>query len=334
MWSADRTPRARREGGYTLLELSVVLVILTGMSLIVERTLTSTNRADAYLGALRRAKERSEQSSFRVYEAVSASRRLFENDPHGAGYLEALDLSRYPLASGSRLPHIDELNPLGPDRAGDPRTGNVLLFVREVDPVTVSADTTQYPTRLIDVYHFVCCYPHQTGRDVVTSDLGTARDLVVWYSIPYPSYQQVAAIPDTAERTKVLEVLRETYGFDYVWDVCCPAESAFFRIQETGGLSGTPEVDFMIAEHPGLSEGGLLVHHDARLAPTDPDRRLCAGVFTTETSEIWSPNGFEVKITGASGHRKVWIHTVVETQAMRGESAVHASTLIASVRDL
>ena len=334
MSSADRTRRSRGEAGYTLLEISVVLVLLTGMALIVERTLTSTNRADAYLRAMRLAKERSESASFRVYEAVSASRRLFERDQDGMGYLAALDLSRYPVAAGARLPLVDELNPLGPDRAGHPHTGNVLLFVREVDPVSVCADVTQYPQRLIDVYHFVCCYPHQTARNVVTDDSRNAKDLVIWYSVPYPSYKQILAISDLDERQKVLEILRETYAFDHLWDVCCPANEAFFRINPMGVLADLPEVGFIIEEHPGISEGGLLEHHNAQLAFTDPSRRLRRGVFTTDTNTQWVPDGFEVKVTGASGHRKVWIHTVVETQALRGEAAVHASTLIASVRDL
>jgi len=334
MSSVDPARRHREERGYTLIEISVVLILLTSMSLIVERTLTSTNRADAYMGAMRRAKERSESASFRVYEAVSASRRLFENDTEGAGYLSALDLSRFSVAAGARLPSIDELHPLGPDRAGDPRTGNILLFVREVDPISACADVTQFPQRLIDVYHFVCCYPHQTSRNLITDNLLHAKDLVIWYSIPFPSYKQISAISDPLEKQKILQILRETYGFDHLWDVCCPVDQAFFRINEAGVLSASPEVDFVIPEHPGISEGGLLEHYDAQLAPTDPSRRLRSGIFTTETATSWVPDGFEVKITGPSGHRKVWLHTVVETQALRGETAVHASTLIASVRDL
>lgn len=334
MSSGERRRRARAMHGYTLLEISVVLVLLTAMSLIVERTLTSTNRADAYLSAIRRAKERSESASYKVYEAVSASRRLFEADAIGLGYLTALDLSGHPIAAGARLPRVDELSPLGPDRAGDPRTGNVLLFVREVDPVVASADLTKYPQRFIDVYHFVCCYPKQTDRHLITDETALAKDLVVWYSIPYPSYQQVSAVDDPDEQKKLLEVLRDTYGFDFAWDASSPVDQAFYRINENGQLASTPTLDFMIDEHPGLSEGGLLLHHDAQLARTAPDRHLCRGIFTTETATQWVPDGFEVKVTGPSGHRKVWIHTVVETQALRGETAVHASTLIASVRDL
>ena len=154
MLSGDRVRRTHGMHGYTIMEISVVLVLLTGMSLIVERTLTSTNRADAYLRAMRRAQTRSESASFRVYEAVSASRRLFDNDDVGREYLAALDLAQHPLASGSRLPRVDEVNPLGPDRPGDPRTGNVLFFVREVDPVVACADPAAFPQRMIDVFTF------------------------------------------------------------------------------------------------------------------------------------------------------------------------------------
>ena len=334
MSSGDRARRTHGMRGYTIMEICVVLILMTGMSLIVERTLTSTNRADAYMRALRRAKQNSETISYTVYEAVSASRRLFDNDDVGRGYLAALDLSRHPMAASSRLPRIDEINPLGPDTPGDPRTGNALFFVREVDPIVACADLTKFPQRMIDVYHFVCCYPEQTDRLLLTADSHEAKDLVVWYSVAFPSYQQIMAINDANEQLKLLEVLRETYGFDYVWDVCCPVDEAFFRINENGQLSTLPEPDFLIPEDPAISDGGLLAHRDAQLARTDTGQRLQRGVFTVDSPATWVPDGFEVKITCASGHRKVWIHTVVETGALRGESALHGSTLIASVRDL
>jgi len=325
---------AGRTGGFTLLEVSIVLVLLTGMALVVERTLTSTRNADRYLDAIRRAKEAGESASYKAHEAVSASRRLFDNDAVGQEYLNALDLSRFPLASGSRLPRFDELRPLGPDSPGDPRTGNVLLFVREVDPVALSADISLYPQRYIDVYHFVCVYRHQANRVLVIPKHERANDLVIWYSVPFPSYQQIAAISNPVEQQKIIDDLRAVYGFTYAWDATEALGDAFYELREGGQLATLPASDFMIAEHPGLSDGGLLVHHDVQLADTNPEDPQRRGVFTVDANSTWAPNGFEVKITGSSGHRKVWMHLVVEAQAMRSQTAVHGSTLIAGVRDL
>lgn len=334
MSSGSRRVRARRAGGFTLLEVSIVLVLLTGMALVVERTLTSTRNADRYLNAIRRAKEAAEAAAYRAHEAVSASRRLFDNDITGQEYLTALDLSRFPLASGSRLPRFDELSPLGPDLPGDPRTGNVLLFVREVDPVAISADVAVYPQRYIDVYHFVCIYRHEANRVLIIPKGERAVDLVIWYSVPFPSYQQVAAITDPVEQQKIVESLRAIYGFTYTWDATAALDDAFYELRDAGQLASLPATDFLIPEHPGLSEGGLLVHHDTQLAATTTDMPQRRGVFTVDANSTWAPNGFEVKITGSSGHRKVWMHLVVESQSTRSQTAVHASTLIASVRDL
>ena len=207
---------------------------------------------------------------------MSASRSLFENDDMGTGYLGALDLSRFSVASGARLPHVDEAEPLGPDRPGDPRTGNILLFVREVDPWSLPPSLAKSTrSALIDVYHFVCCYTQQTARNLITDDPRRARDLVIWYSIPFPSLPAGRAVSDPNEQKKLLEVLRDTYGFDYTWDVCQPRRRGLPSDQpRTANSSHLPEPAFLIPEHPGLSEGGLLVHHDAQLAPTEAARRL------------------------------------------------------------
>ena len=156
---------------------------------------------------------------------------------------------RFPLASGSRLPRIDELNPLGPDRAGDPRTGNVLLFVREVDPVVVCADTTSCPQRMIDVYHFVCCYPHDHQRHVITDDAHDARDLVHWCSIGYPSYEQIMAITDDAQRANAVRTLHNEHGYEIAWDLRSQAQEAFYRLDGAGSVSPSPIAMPVIEEH-------------------------------------------------------------------------------------
>ena len=48
----------------------------------------------------------------------------------------------------------------------------------------------------------------------------------------------------------------------------------------------------------------------------------------------WAPDGFEVKVVGSSGSRKVWTHLVIETQSSKGRLAAHTSTVITSTRDM
>ena len=58
-------------------------------------------------------------------------------------------------------------------------------------------------------------------------------------------------------------------------------------------------------------------------------------VLAKETlTDPWRPDGFEVKISGGLGSRKVWIHTVVEAAASAGRRmTVQSHTTIAHVRD-
>ena len=61
-------------------------------------------------------------------------------------------------------------------------------------------------------------------------------------------------------------------------------------------------------------------HRRARLSNDDP--------------ATWVPDGFEVKITGLSGSRKVWMHLVVESPGGKGIVGVQSNTVIAHPRDL
>lgn len=334
MSTADRRVPRRRTAGFTMVEVAVALAIFSLIGFVIERTLTTTHNAERYLSALRRATERGQKISYEIYDAVSASRKLFQRDAVGDDYLASLDLSRDPLMPAARLPLFDEVGGLGVDATGDPRTGNVLLFVRESDPAPCIADSSTGLVRYIDTYRFVCIYPHRADREVVTSRNENARDLVIWRSVPYPSLSQVAAIEDVDERASVVADLFSRYGHALAWDPNEDVDHAFFAIDHLGTISGTPEPAPLIEEDVEVSSRGRLEYANVQLAPTQAGSYHRRAVFTTDDPADWQPHGFEVKITGASGSRKVWVHLVVECESRRGETAVHENTMIASTRDL
>lgn len=336
MSTADAPARRRgRERGFTLLEILFTLVILSMLSLIVQQTLTSTNSADRYLAAVRRATDRGEAVSYEVYDMVDASRKLFQKDDVGVGYVAALDLKRLPPIASARLPVIDELHDIGPDEKGDPHTGNLLLFVEETDPMECVADPATEKMRFVDVYRFVCIYPHETARRVL-GDNTLARDLILWRSGLYPSYSQIMSVEDDVERRNVVADLNAHYGLDRLWDPDAPAGSAFHDTDPFGTISVLPVADPLIVEDVEETIPGRLVHADTQLARTDSSRAHYRAVMTLTADDPsqWVPDGFEVKITGASGSRKVWLHIVVESMAMQGRVAVHPNTLIVSTRDM
>ncbi|MFV1958725.1 MAG: type II secretion system protein J [Planctomycetota bacterium] len=334
MSTGDRPRRGRRQAGFTFLEVTVAMALLSLMALVIERTLTTTNAAERYLAAVRRATERGQKISYEIFDAVSSSRKLFQGDATGDGYLGALDLSRDPILSSARLPLFDEISDLGPDQVGDPRTGSVLLFVRESDPAPCVADATTGKVRYIDTYRFICVYPRQTNRRIVTGETPMALDLVVWRSIPYPSYAQIMAVEDPTERGSVVGDLYDRFGHDVAWDPNAAVDQAFHALDNLGTVSSVADPSPTIQEDPESSSRGRLVYANVQLARTVSSSYQRKGVFTLDDPSTWVPDGFEVKMTGASGSRKIWIHLVVECQATRGSTAVHANTMIASTRDL
>jgi len=327
------TARSRRQRGFTFIEIVVSLAVLTLLALAVERTLTSAKDNERYLTAIRRATERGQQTCYEVFRTVSASRKLFQDDTLGQGYLDALNVTRLPMAGDSRLPIIDEVGELGPDAIGDPMTGNVLLFVEENDPAPCVADGAAGKLRYIDTYRFVCVYRTGTTVNLVTGS-PDATDLVIWRSVPYPNRAQIAAIEDADELRDVVVDLVDRYGYDTAWDPGAPVESGFFALSPTGVLAGTASTVPVIDEDVDRTTLGRLVAAQVQLAPTNEDAPHRKAIFTVDEPQVWSPNGFEVKIAGASGSRRVWIHLVVESPAGGGRVAVHPSTMIASTRDL
>lgn len=321
--------------GYTFVEVVITLGIVSLMALVVERTLASTNEAERYLSAIRKATERGQNLAYEIREAVSASRKLFGNDATGQGYFGALDLTRDPPDAGARLPRFDEVNVLGPDKAGDPHTGNILLFVREADAAPTVADPASGKIRYIDTYRFVCIYPRVTDRYLVQDEpRQLAKDLVMWRSGAYPSYSQIMAITDPIERENVIRDLYTRFEYDLAWDPNAAVNSAFYAMDALGTMSSTPTPSPTIDEDLNISDRGRLVYANVQLARTTTASHTRRPVFTLDDLATWAPDGFEVKIVGASGSRKVWLHLVVEVQAAYGRVAAHGSTVIASTKDL
>jgi hypothetical protein len=236
------------------------------------------------------------------------------------------------MRAGARLPAFDEARPLGPDLDGDPRTGNVLLLVREADAVEVVVNPATGQRRRIDTYRVACVYPGVTTRNLVAGG-ALAVDLVHWRSEAWPAHAQLLAISGAAERTAAVQALVDQYGFDRAWDPTLPVESSFFALAADGSIAATPEPDPSIPEDPEVSPGGLLVSAGLQLAPTDAASVPRRAVFDVDPPETWSPHGFEVKVAGASGARRVWLHVVLEA-VKRGALAVEAHTAVASTRDL
>jgi hypothetical protein len=335
MSTADLLPgRVRaRERGFTVIEMAITVVLVALMTLVIERTVTALTDTERTLRAVRTTAQMGQDHCYRLRDLVTTSRKLYGNDALGNGYNSKVDRSRFPLFAGSRLPTFDEVNPLGPDDVGDPHTGNILLFVRESDPYPCVAVAATKKIRTIDTYRLVSVYLTQSPRTLVAGG-PPALDLVEWRGQAYASYGQVTQISIAAEKTKVVQDLYNRYSVDYLWDPTQPVTSAFYAIDGAGVIAAVPTAVATIPEDMNVSRGGRFVAANVGVARTDMSSRPRMPVFTVEPEATWTPHGFELKVVGASGSRKVWVRLTVEQQAVMNRVPAQQTTIVSNTRDL
>jgi hypothetical protein len=316
-----------------VIEMAITVVIVALMTLVIERTVTALTDTERTLRAVRVTAQMGQDHCYRLRDLVTTSRKLYGNDALGNGYNDRVDRSRFPLFAGSRLPTLDEVNPLGPDDVGDPRTGNILLFVREADGHPCVCNAATKKIRTVDTYRLVSVYLTQSSRTLVAGGL-PALDLVEWRGQAYASYAQVTQIANATEKSNVVKELYNRYGFDYLWDPTQPVTSAFYAIDGNGVIAAVPTAVSTIPEDMNVSRGGRFVTANVAVARTDMSSRPRMPVFTVEPEATWTPHGFELKVVGASGSRKVWMRLTVEQQAVMNRVPAQQTTIVSNTRDL
>lgn len=334
MSTADRRGPARPGArGFSLIELVATVSIVALMTLVIERTISGVTENERTMRAIRNTSERGQRAAFRVRDLVSSARKVYQDDTVGQGYLQRLAIpTGTPILPGSRMPKFDEIGALAPDAAGDPRTGNMLLFVREADPLPCMANAATKKTRLVDTYRFCLVHLTATSRTLVAGG-SPALDLVEWRSVVFPSYPQVMAITDATERSRVVAELYNRYDVDYLWDVSKPVTSAFYAIDGVGTVAASPSTPTTIPRDANVARAGSMVPANIAVAYTDMASSPRKPVFTVDAPATWTPHGFETKVVGPSGSRKIWMRLTVEQQAGKGRVPAHQTAVVATTRD-
>lgn len=319
--------------GFTMIEVAITAVLLAMTTLVIERTISDVRETERTMRAVRTTALEGQEVAYRLRDLVAGSRKLYGNDSAGNAYLALCDRLRFPPLVGSRLPKIDETNPLGPDEAGNPCTGNVLLFVREAAPLPCVAVASTKKMFHVDAHRMVCVYLTRTARSVVAGG-SAALDLVEWRGDVYPSYAQVKAMTSSTEQKAVVKDLYSRWAVDYLWDPSQPPTAAFYAIDSLGNIAATPTVPAKLPEDKNFSRGGRFSLANVAIADTDMTSRPRMPVFSADDPAVWTSHGFEVKIVGASGSRKVWIRVTVEQQAAHGRVPAQQTTVVANTRDM
>ena len=116
-------------------------------------------------------------------------------------------------------------------------------------------------------------------------------------------------------------VLSPTFPAAEVTRKVAEIQAAIQRSEEDPGTLATRALSRLV--YPGHPYG----------RPVEGTRESVARL-TRDDPDTWVPDGFEVKVVGPSGTRQVWMRFTVETQSTTARDVVHASTLIATIRDL
>ena len=285
-----------------------------------------------------------------IRDDTLASRKYFEDDARGTGYLDVMEMdAESPPLTSLRLPVIAENDSFGPDEPGNEKTGSALFFAKAQSPlvVTVPYQGIEDRTFRVSVYRFVLYYLAARPNQRIGRFRGTL-DLMRWASIPVADYDQVIAIqdPDPGDgidpRSEVVAAFVNEYGSTWLWDASRDATEAFYPCDQFGYVSPVP---LGSVELPRDGTAGLRSAIPTA-ATTNKHASVCwnagHGGFevglavprfaVADTTGDGFPHGFEVQIVGPSGARELLLRLAIAKGTTRGIAA-REFTAVLTTRD-
>ncbi|HJQ39360.1 MAG TPA: prepilin-type N-terminal cleavage/methylation domain-containing protein [Thermoanaerobaculia bacterium] len=316
----------RRERGFSLIEMTVTLAIVSLLMLIVYSMIDQTVRVTMFNESHNDLAIVSQKGVNSISTELLQTRLVFQENALGQSYRAALQLSpRYPVWTDSLLPVIQAGTGIAPDTTTR-FTGNSLLVARQLEPVSITYDhdnnvNTAEIEFLADVYRFEYVYLTSSPSPAF-SNSGRSLDLVMSKSITYADYFQLSAMGAFTGRIVTKLIAR---GLTRAWDPGQPLASAFYAL--SGATDNTfdaainnPAIALAEAKTvlPGLRGGhisGKMVFSVA-FVPTSPQPayplRLPIRLYApADATRPGFPSGFEVKIAGPAGNRQVMTRLVL-----------------------
>ena len=334
------------EKGFSLMEVSVTLAIVSVIMLITYQLIEQTMSATMFNESHNDLAVMSQKAVNAIQTEVIQARLVFENDTTGNEYRTAL---AFPVAPSvwttSVLPVIDPASTtFTPDGAAQRFTGNTLLLVRQLPPLSIlydhdGNDGTDDIEFLADRYTFQYFYLRKdAGQSFAKS--GQSADLMRATSEEYADYFQLASV--TVSPGTLVSKLIEA-GMKEAWDPGKPVGSAFYDLSEaTDGTFGNaiknPTIPIVLTKTmlPGLFGGRISgrmsysVGFPKPSGPAFPIPQPLSLYARTDASLPGYPAGFEVKIIGPSRNRQVLTRLVLMSQYGGKYEAQQASVTTAA----
>lgn len=321
-------PSLRNRSGMSLIEVTIATSILIASLLMVQEVIGTTQAAQVYIAARDRASQQSADLIADVRSAGLSSRRLYQDDDEGRGYLAALDTAALPILGDTRLPVVDPVGRLDQDAIGVRRAGNALLLACEDRPMQIPTSGARHR---IDIVRFFAVYPtRRTGK--VADALADRIDLVRFTSRPYADRASIEQVTDPGEKVEVVLALRAA-GITRECLAGVPIAQAFFSLNADGSISTTEIVSPIIDATPDNRPRAMLGNSRSSVAPNSPALHVPFLAQLDNTLPAF-PSGFEVKVVGPSGGRQVLVRLTLVTGAHTGPDAASTTERLFSVRDL
>lgn len=323
-----RKPKWQR--GMSLIEVVTVLAVVSVLMIIVYSLLEDAMRASMFGESHNDMTIMTQRVVNRLQSEIMQSRVAYQEDAAGNDYRAALQLPASSVKwSDTLLPVFQTETTLDPDVGNGPdrRAGNSLLIVRQLEPLSIMYDDDGKPGTpdvefLADRYRFEYEYlVSNNGRNF--GGAGFYLDLVESRSDVYADYFQLKALT-SAQLTSIVPKLKAA-GISRAWDPGQSVDSAFYDLAPAaGGTFGSalnkPQIAIVSTKSllPDLSGGRITGRIEYSIAftpnaPITPFRIVDPMLFYAKPDKNYPkfPAGFEVKVAGPAGHRKVGLRLVL-----------------------
>ena len=325
--------RRSSQRGFSLMEITVVLAIVSMVMIVVYSMIEETLRVTLFNESHNDLAILSQSAVNTVQSEVQQTRFAFEEDALGAAYRNALVMPTGVTAwPDSRLPVFDAAGEIQPDTGTQRFTGNSLLLARQLEPLSVTYDHdgvsgTPEVEFLADRYRFEYIYLSRSNVKSFSGS-GMTLDLLMSRSAEYADFFQLDSLDDPATGRIAQKLIAA--GLTRAWNPGVALNSAFYT------LAGATDGSFNAAIHGATIP---IVHTTTLLRPFfgvhDDEQRLAGGMgisgridysiafgsFAVPTpvrvfarpdpAKPGFPSGFEVKIAGPTRNRKVMTRLVL-----------------------
>jgi len=307
----------KSQRGLSLIEVTVTLAVVSGLMLIVYSMLDQTLRASMFNESHNDLMIMAQRSVNRMQSEIVQSRLAYEENTDGAAYRTALQIpSKYPAWSNSLLPVIQADPAMGPDTTATRYTGNSMLLVRQLEPLSLYYDhdnnvNTPEIEFLADRYRFEYFFLSPNSTRKFASGATSVLDLIFCESEVYADYMQLSSLTAAQIQKIVPKVMNAK--ITRAWNVGQPIASAFYLLSDAtdGTFNGViikPKIAIANTRSlfPELRGGRISGRMEYSIAfGSYPIRRAIPYYAKVDKTKPNFPGGFEVKICGPAGNRNV-----------------------------